>query len=91
MTTNYVATDDALFIQGDYNTVNKRGSAVIGDAVNLLSNAWDGTKTSGSLPIALNVAREDGLLNEGDKLLVGAFGGGMTWGATVIEWGTRAA
>ena len=50
-----------------------------------------GNTSSGSLPIALNDAREDGLLNEGDKLLVGAFGGGMTWGATVIEWGTRAA
>jgi hypothetical protein len=32
--------------------VDKKGAAVIGDAVNLLSNAWDGSKAPGSLPSA---------------------------------------
>jgi 3-oxoacyl-[acyl-carrier-protein] synthase III len=30
---------------------------------------------------------EAGRLREGDRVLVGAFGAGFIWGATVIEWG----
>jgi len=29
-----------VYVQGDYNTVNKKGAAVIGDAVTILSNRW---------------------------------------------------
>jgi len=47
-----VVSEDPLYIQGDYNTVNKKGAAVITDAVNLLSNAWDDTKTSSTIPNA---------------------------------------
>ncbi len=49
-----VVTEDPLFIHGDYNTINKKGSSVIADAVNLLSNAWDDSKTPGTLPGADN-------------------------------------
>ena len=37
-------TQDSLYIQGDFNTTNKKPAAVIGDTVNLLSNAWDNSK-----------------------------------------------
>ena len=47
-----VVTEGSAYIQGDFNTQNKKGAAVIGDAVNLLSNAWDGSKTQGTLPTA---------------------------------------
>lgn len=47
-----VVTEGPAYIQGDYNTVQKVGAAVIGDAVNLLSNEWDNSKTPGSLPYA---------------------------------------
>ncbi|HUR29336.1 MAG TPA: hypothetical protein VM509_14200 [Planctomycetota bacterium] len=47
-------SDGALYVQGDYNTSAKKGCAVIGDSVNLLSNAWDGTKTKGgAVPVAV--------------------------------------
>jgi hypothetical protein len=36
-----VATDNPLYIQGDYNTVNKEPAAVFCDALNILSNDWD--------------------------------------------------
>ncbi len=49
-----VVTQNPLYIQGNYNTINKKGAAVIADAVNLLSNAWNDTKTAGSLPNASN-------------------------------------
>jgi hypothetical protein len=47
-----VVSQDPLFIKGDFNTVNKKGTAVISDAVNLLSNSWNDTKTAGHLPTA---------------------------------------
>jgi hypothetical protein len=45
-----VVTEDPIYIKGDFNTVNKKGAAVMADAVNLLSNAWNDSKTAGSLP-----------------------------------------
>ncbi|HTU14338.1 MAG TPA: beta-ketoacyl-ACP synthase 3 [Solirubrobacterales bacterium] len=46
-----------------------------------------GNTSAGSIPIALAEARSEGRLSPGDKVLLGAFGGGLTWGAAVIEWG----
>lgn len=43
-------TEAPLYIEGDYNTVQKKGCAVIADAVNLLSNAWDDSKEEGDPP-----------------------------------------
>lgn len=46
-------TDGAMYLKGDYNTVAKKGASVMGDAVNLLSNGWTGTKAKGSgVPVA---------------------------------------
>ncbi|MEM7515805.1 MAG: hypothetical protein AAF368_02625, partial [Planctomycetota bacterium] len=42
-----VVTQQSLYVQGDYNTVDKKGASVIADAVNLLSNAWDNSKEKG--------------------------------------------
>lgn len=47
-----VVSDGPVYVQGDYNTVNKKGAAVIADTVNLLSNAWNDTKTNAALPVA---------------------------------------
>ncbi len=43
--------------------------------------------STATLPIALSVAQEEGRLNAGDRVLLAAFGGGFTWGATVVRWG----
>jgi hypothetical protein len=47
-----VATENSVYIKGDYNTDEKVGAAVLADSVNLLSNAWDGSKGTGTLPKA---------------------------------------
>lgn len=47
-----VVSEDPVYIHGDYNTVNKKGAAVISDAVNLLSSAWNDSKGPGDLPLA---------------------------------------
>jgi 3-oxoacyl-[acyl-carrier-protein] synthase III len=45
-----------------------------------------GNTSAASIPIALAEAREQGLLPDGATVLCAAFGGGLAWGATVIEW-----
>ena len=45
-----------------------------------------GNTSAASVPIALARAVEDGLVRPGSKVLLSAFGGGLTWGATVVEW-----
>ncbi|MBL8897826.1 MAG: hypothetical protein JNM84_09365 [Planctomycetes bacterium] len=48
-----VVSEASLYVKGDYNTVSKKPAALISDAVNLLSNAWDNGKTRGSaIPVA---------------------------------------
>jgi hypothetical protein len=52
-----VVSEDPVYVKGDFNTVNKKGVAVMADAVNLLSNAWNDTKTAASgLPVASNTS-----------------------------------
>ncbi len=45
-----------------------------------------GNTSAASIPIALDEANREGLLEPGDLLLLCAFGGGFTWGAAVIRW-----
>ncbi len=45
-----------------------------------------GNTSAASLPIALDEANREGRLKEGDTLLLCAFGGGFTWGASLINW-----
>jgi 3-oxoacyl-[acyl-carrier-protein] synthase-3 len=45
-----------------------------------------GNTSAATIPIALATALEDGRIEPGDQVLLAAFGGGLTWGATVVEW-----
>jgi len=45
-----------------------------------------GNTSAASIPIALSEAAESGRLKKGDRVLLVAFGGGFTWGASVLEW-----
>ncbi len=45
-----------------------------------------GNTSSASIPIALYEAVEAGRIKRGDVVLLVAFGGGFTWGATVLRW-----
>lgn len=45
-----------------------------------------GNTSSATIPIALAEATAEGRLTPGDKLLFVAFGGGLSWGAMVMEW-----
>jgi 3-oxoacyl-[acyl-carrier-protein] synthase-3 len=47
-----------------------------------------GNTSAASIPIALCDAVAQGRVRQGDTLVFAAFGGGMTWGAAVVEWTT---
>lgn len=45
-----------------------------------------GNTSSASLPMALDWACRQGKFQAGDLVLLGAFGGGLTWGTALIRW-----
>ncbi|MFB5673543.1 beta-ketoacyl-ACP synthase III [Paenibacillus terreus] len=42
--------------------------------------------SAASIPLALVEAAEEGRMKEGDRVLMVGFGGGLTWGASVLVW-----
>jgi 3-oxoacyl-[acyl-carrier-protein] synthase III len=45
-----------------------------------------GNTSSASLPIALDHAVRMGKIGSDDVVLLGSFGGGLTWGAGLVRW-----
>lgn len=45
-----------------------------------------GNTSGASVPIMLDEMNRQGMLEPGDKLVLSGFGGGLTWGATLLEW-----
>lgn len=45
-----------------------------------------GNTSAASIPLALAEMDEKGLLKKGMKIILVGFGGGLSWGATLIEW-----
>jgi len=45
-----------------------------------------GNVSAASIPLALAEAVEEGRVKEGDTLVLVGFGGGLTWGAAVLNW-----
>lgn len=46
-----------------------------------------GNTSSATIPIALAEAAAEGRLQAGHRVLLTAFGGGLSWGAMTLEWG----
>ena len=68
---------------------------ILRSVVETLGIPWDravinldryGNTSAASIPIALSEAVDDGRVSPGDRILVAGFGGGLTWGAAVINW-----
>ena len=45
-----------------------------------------GNTSAASIPLALAKMNEEGLLQKGMKIILVGFGGGLTWGAILMEW-----
>jgi len=48
-----------------------------------------GNTSAASIPIALSEALDEGRVEPGAKLVLVAFGAGLTWGAAALVWGDR--
>jgi 3-oxoacyl-[acyl-carrier-protein] synthase-3 len=76
-----------------YHQANGRILSAVGERLGLPRGrvvdciAEYGNTSAATLPLALAFSERQGLLHSGDRVLLGAFGAGFTWGATVIEWG----
>lgn len=45
-----------------------------------------GNMSAASVPVALDEAYREGKIKKGDNVVLVGFGGGLTWGASVINW-----
>ena len=45
-----------------------------------------GNTSAASIGLCLDEMVRNNLLQKGDKVLLTAFGGGLTWGSIVLEW-----
>jgi 3-oxoacyl-[acyl-carrier-protein] synthase-3 len=95
------AAEDALSKAGmskediDLLVPHQANIRIIQSALNRLSLSEDkaminlhnyGNMSAASIPVALAEAAEQGRVNEGDTLVLVGFGGGLTWGASVLVW-----
>ncbi len=89
-----LALDDIdLFV---YHQANGRILTAVGERLGLRSErvvdciSGLGNTSAATLPLALDHSIQSGRLRNGDRVLLGAFGAGLIWGATVLEWGVPA-
>ena len=45
-----------------------------------------GNTSAASIPIVLGHMDSKGLIQKGDYIIITGFGGGLTWGSTLIKW-----
>jgi 3-oxoacyl-[acyl-carrier-protein] synthase-3 len=82
--------DIDLFV---YHQANARILTAVGERLGLTGDRVVdciedlGNTSAATLPLALEHSFAAGRLREGDRVLMGAFGAGFIWGATVVEWG----
>ena len=87
---NDVSLDDVKLIVP--HQANLRINELVGRKMGLAPNRMIhniqryGNTTAASIPIALHEAIRDGRVNEGDLIVLVAFGAGLTWGANLIRW-----
>lgn len=48
-----------------------------------------GNVSTATIPLAIDEAYQEGRIKEGDNLLLVAFGGGLSWAASLLRWGGR--
>jgi 3-oxoacyl-[acyl-carrier-protein] synthase III len=95
-TTQQVVSDAGLALDEIdlfvYHQANSRIISAVGERLGLPAGrvidclAEYGNTSAASIPIALSEAAANGLLRPGTRVLLSAFGAGLTWGAGIVEW-----
>jgi len=79
-----------------YHQANGRILSAVGERLSLPAErvvdciSEYGNTSAATLPLALAYVESAGRLKSGHRVLLGAFGAGFTWGATVLIWGPPA-
>ncbi len=87
---NYTGNDVKLFIPHQANkriidaTAKRCG---ISDDNVLINIDKYGNTTAGTIPIGMDEAVSEGIIKDGDLVLISSFGAGFTWGSMLIRWG----
>jgi 3-oxoacyl-[acyl-carrier-protein] synthase-3 len=75
-----------------YHQANQRITRAVGERLGLdPERVLDviertGNTSAASIPLALDAARRDGRLHPGARVLLAAFGAGLTWAGCVVDW-----
>ncbi|MBU0680230.1 MAG: ketoacyl-ACP synthase III [Proteobacteria bacterium] len=73
--------------QANIRIINKLTQKLGVDAEKVYINVSKyGNTSAATIPLALDEANREGLLQSGEYIVLCAFGGGFTWGATLIKW-----
>jgi hypothetical protein len=77
-----VASDNPMYVKSNYNTVSKKGAAIMGDAVTFLSNGWnDANAVDASSPYSNRVATPTtvnaAVMTGNTTTTVGQYNGGL--------------
>ena len=87
---NAITLDEIkLFIphQANYRIIKAVGDAIgIRDDQLVLTVEKFGNTSAASIPMAINDAYEAGRIQNGDLMLLDAFGGGLTWGSALLPY-----
>ncbi len=72
-----VVSPNPVYLRGDYNNTNKKPAAIITDALNILSNAWDDSKTRHHLPSASETTINAAFITGNQDTQPGSYNGGL--------------
>lgn len=77
--------------QANYRIIKAVGDALeLKDEQVVLTVEKYGNTSGASIPMAINDIYESGRLQEGDMMLLDAFGGGLTWGSAIVPFAGKA-
>jgi 3-oxoacyl-[acyl-carrier-protein] synthase III len=86
---NYTGDDLKLFVphQANLRIIDAAVKRVGVDSDKVMINiAKYGNTTGATIPLALSEAYQEGRLDKGDLVLFATFGGGFTWGSSLLKW-----
>ena len=88
---NHLSKEDIDFFvphQANYRIISAVGESLKfeSEKVALTVDKY-GNTSAASIPMAINYLYEEGKIKQGSKLLLDAFGGGLTWGSAIVTFG----
>ena len=90
LTQNNLSLDDINLViphQANKRIIDKVVKDLKASSEQFFLNVSDyGNTSAASIPIVLSESIEKGLIKKGDKIILVAFGGGLTWSGLLIQW-----